>query len=158
MRFLGPQRAYAQFLERPGGPPGGAAEEILSACRELARLARLHWILAITEISKGLAIVAIGDMVIAEDFGEAVRIAALGLPEMRGATRARAIGWARVGRGAENVSPEDGRPAPAPESRTLVLNQGPSAFLRIPFRRKVAISPRPRLPAPDDRVNVDRLT
>jgi len=99
MRFPGPQqRAYAQVVEALGGPcaPGGCGAEILAALRELGRLARLHWILAVTEISKGLAIVTIGDMVIAEDLGEAVRIAAVALPEMRGATRAGAIGLARA--------------------------------------------------------------
>jgi hypothetical protein len=44
---------------------------------ELARLARANRIFAFSEISKGLAILTIGDMVIAEGVGEFVCIAAL---------------------------------------------------------------------------------
>jgi len=40
--------------------------------------------------------VTIGDMVIADDLGEAVRIVAVGVPEMRRALRARPAGLARA--------------------------------------------------------------
>jgi len=44
---------------------------------ELACLARSNGIFAISEISKGLAIVTIGDMVIADEVGELVSVVAL---------------------------------------------------------------------------------
>ncbi|BDV39700.1 hypothetical protein DSM21852_29530 [Methylocystis bryophila] len=66
--------------------------QVESAFNNFSRLARANWIFAVTEISKGLAIVTIGDMVIAEDLGEVVRIAATALPEMRGAARRPADG------------------------------------------------------------------
>jgi len=97
MRFVEPRRrAQARIVERPGGlhPRRGAVAQ--QALFGLARLARLHWVFAISEISKGLAIVAIGDMVIAEDLGEVVRIAAFGVPEMRRALRARPAGRTRA--------------------------------------------------------------
>jgi hypothetical protein len=96
MRFIEPQwRSCEQIVYRPGRPYSarGAVAEIEFAFRTLACLARLHWIFAISEISKGVAIVTIGDMVIAEDLGEVVRIAATALPEMRGATRSHRPGW-----------------------------------------------------------------
>ncbi|MFY9658204.1 MAG: hypothetical protein WAK01_16755 [Methylocystis sp.] len=99
MRFLGPQqRVHAQILQSLGEfcPVGSARAKIASAIVDLARLVRLHWIFAIAEISKGLAIMTVGDMAIAEDFGEFVKIAAVSLPEMRGFTRAGAIGIARA--------------------------------------------------------------
>ena len=97
MRSIDPwPLAHAHIIERPGGAKRGAVTEIKRAFNRLLRLARANWIFAITEISKGVAIVAIGDMVIAEDLGEVVRIAATGLPEMRVATRERATGLARA--------------------------------------------------------------
>jgi hypothetical protein len=98
MRVIGPRlRAPAQIVERPGGPYPSRGAVARQALTGLARLARLHWIFAIAEISKGLAIVAIGDMVIAEDLGEVVKIAAVGLPEMRRrAMHGRPAGLARA--------------------------------------------------------------
>ncbi len=92
MRLIGSrQRAQAWIVERAGGPypTRGAVTKVESALRLLGSLLRLHWVFAISEISKGVAIVAIGDMVIAEDLGEVVRIVVVGLPEMRCAMRGR---------------------------------------------------------------------
>lgn len=53
---------------------------------ELARLARANRIFAFSEISKGLAILIIGDMVIADGVGEFVCMAALtfdAMPSLR---------------------------------------------------------------------------
>jgi hypothetical protein len=99
MRFIVPQwRSCEQIVCCLRGPfsARGAVEEVESALKRLARLARVHWIFAISEISKGLAIVTIGDMVIAEDLGEAVRVVAVALPGIRGGTPADAIGLARA--------------------------------------------------------------
>ncbi len=97
MRVIGSRlRAPAQIVERPGGPYPSRGAVARQAVTGLARLARLHWIFAIAEISKGLAIVAIGDMVIAEDLGEVVKIAAVGLPEVRRAMHGRPAGLARA--------------------------------------------------------------
>jgi hypothetical protein len=107
MRFIVPQwRSCEQIVCRPRRPfsARGAVAEVESALKRLARLARLHWIFAISEISKGLAIVTIGDMVIAEDLGEAVRIVAVALPGIRGGTRAGAIGLARASRADRGTS------------------------------------------------------
>ncbi len=98
MRVIGPRQLdRAQILECPDGPHAelGAVAERESAFRELARLTQLHWVLALSEISKGVVYVTIGDMVIAEDLGEVVRIAATALPEMRASTRVRVKRLAR---------------------------------------------------------------
>ena len=99
MRSIEPGgRAQARTVVRPRGPypPRATVAEIESAFRGLGSLLWLHWVFAIAEISKGLAIVAIGDMVIAEDLGEVVRIAAVGLPEARRVMRERPGGLARA--------------------------------------------------------------
>ena len=99
MRLIGP-RQQAWTVERPGGPypTRGAVTEVESAFRLLGSLLRLHWVFAIAEISKGVVIVAVGDMVIAEDLGEVVRIFAVGLPEMRCAMRGRSAELGRASR------------------------------------------------------------
>jgi hypothetical protein len=60
-------------------PARRAVAELERSFGALARLTRVHWIFATAEICKGLAIVTIGDMVIADDLGELVTIAAQSL-------------------------------------------------------------------------------
>ena len=117
MRFLGPQRERAPILPSLCAPHslGCAPAIIRSAFGALARLIQLNWIFAISEISKGVAIVSIGDMAIADDFGELVRMAAVTLPEMRGFSRAGAVGLAGAARSERGRGFAIGAPPAAPK-------------------------------------------
>lgn len=72
MRFIRRrQKNSATLAETRSASPSTVptVRQLEALLREIPRLARSHWIFAIAEISKGLALVTIGDMVVADELG-----------------------------------------------------------------------------------------